>query len=56
MDGKESKRLNETAKTNVFPRKNMLPRAFNLCVLYVTGSLYCLSRLSLLAVAVSSLR
>ncbi|KAK3939989.1 hypothetical protein QBC46DRAFT_386386, partial [Diplogelasinospora grovesii] len=56
MEGKESKTLTETAKTNVYPRKNMLPKALNQGILYVTTILYCLSRLSLMAIAFSSLR
>jgi hypothetical protein len=56
MEGKESKKLVETAKTNVFPRKNLFPKAFNRGILYLTTFLYCLSRLLLLAVAFSSLR
>lgn len=56
MEEKDAKKLCETAKTNVFPRKNLLPKAFNLSILLVTSTLYCLSRLSLLAVSLSSLR
>ncbi|KAH0553481.1 hypothetical protein GP486_006450 [Trichoglossum hirsutum] len=56
MDEEAPKRLSQKAKTNVYPRENMLPTAFNKCVLYLTGGLYCLARLSLLAVALSSLR
>jgi len=56
IDGKGSKKLIDTAKTNVYPQKNLLPKAFNQGILYLTTLLYCLSRLSLLAVAFSSLR
>ena len=56
MEEKDAKKLCETARTNVFPRKNLLPKAFNLSILLVTSTLYCLSRLSLLAVTLSSLR
>ena len=56
MEDKGSKKLCETAKTHVFPRKNLLPKACNLSVLFLTSTLYCLSRLSLLAISLSSLR
>lgn len=56
MEGKESKKLNDTAMNNIFPRKNLFPKTFNQGILYATALLYCLSRLSLLAVAFSSLR
>ncbi len=56
MEDKGSKKLCETAKTNVFPRKSLLPKACNLSVLFLTSTLYCLSRLSLLAISLSSLR
>ncbi|KAK8851126.1 hypothetical protein PGQ11_013605 [Apiospora arundinis] len=56
MKEEESKKLNETAMTNVFPRKTWLPNWLNLCVLYSASALYILARLSLLAVGFSSLR
>ena len=56
MEDKGTKKLCETAKTNVFPRKNLLPKACNLLVLSLTTTLYCLARLSLLAISISSLR
>jgi hypothetical protein len=56
MEERGTKRLCETARTNVFPRRNLLPKALNFCILSITSILYCLSRLSLLAIAVSSLR
>jgi hypothetical protein len=55
-ESKGSKKLIDTAKTNVYPRKNLLPKALNQGILYLTTFLYCLSRLSLLAIAFSSLR
>lgn len=56
MKGEGSKRLKETARVDRFPRRDLLPPAVNLGVFYVTGLLYCLARLSLLAVGFSSLR
>ena len=56
MEEKGAKKLCETAKTNVFPQKNRLPEEFNLLILFLTSGLYCLSRLSLLALSLSSLR
>ena len=56
MEDKGAKKLCETAKTNVFPQKNLLPKACNLSVLFLTTTLYCLARLMLLAISISSLR
>lgn len=56
MEGNESKKLNDTAKTNFFPRESLLPKGVNKGILYATSILYCLARLSLLAIALSSLR
>lgn len=56
MENNGAKKLCELAKTNVFPQKNRLSKGFNLSVLFLTSGLYCLSRLSLLALSLSSLR
>ncbi|KAK7949239.1 uncharacterized protein PG986_010125 [Apiospora aurea] len=56
MEERESKKLNDTAKTNVFPRKIWLPEWLNHFVLYATSALYVLARLCILAVGLSSLR
>ncbi|OTB07571.1 hypothetical protein M426DRAFT_240654 [Hypoxylon sp. CI-4A] len=57
MDGTETnKRLFDEARTHVFPRRKAIPHPVNLAVFYATSLLYCLSRLSLLAIAFSSLR
>ena len=56
MEDKGAKKLRDSAKTNVFPRKNLLPKACNLTVLVLTSSLYVLARLTLLAISISSLR
>ncbi|KAK8135022.1 hypothetical protein PG984_007034 [Apiospora sp. TS-2023a] len=56
MDEKESKKLNATAKTNVFPRKKWLQEWINNMFLYLTSALYVLARVSILAVGFSSLR
>ncbi|KUI73049.1 hypothetical protein VM1G_08193 [Cytospora mali] len=50
------KNLLDAATTKAFPRKNLLPPGINLCIIYLTGPLYCLSRISLLAIGFSSLR
>ena len=56
IEEKGTKRLYKTAKTNIFLRKILLPKAFNLLILLVTSTLYSLLRLSLLAILLSSLR
>lgn len=56
MENKGAKRLCDAAKTNVFPRKNRLPKRLNLVILSFTSGLYCLSRISLLALSLSCLR
>ena len=56
MEYKGAMKLCEKAMTNVFPRKNLLPKACNLSVLFFTTTLYCLARLTLLAISISSLR
>lgn len=56
MRGEGSKKLIDTATTNVFPRKNLLPPAVNTAILGITGSVYILARVSLLAIGFSSLR
>ncbi|OGE48894.1 hypothetical protein PENARI_c025G02422 [Penicillium arizonense] len=50
------KRLVETAQTNVFPRESLLPRWVNLFFIYASSLIYCVSRLTILALALSSLR
>jgi hypothetical protein len=57
MDEKiELKSLRESGKTDLFPKKVLLPRSINLSILYATGILYCLARLSIIALALSSFR
>ena len=56
MENNGAKKLCDLAKTDVFPQKNLLSKRFNLSVLFLTSGLYCLSRLSLLALSLSSLR
>jgi hypothetical protein len=56
-DGHGSKKMVErVAKTDLFPRRSLLPPAFNSWFLYVTTGLYCLARLLVVAVGISSLR
>lgn len=50
------RKLIDTATTKAFPQKSLLSPAFNFGVLSVTGILYCLSRMLLLAIGFSSLR
>lgn len=54
--GKETKKIDEASWTHKWPRQPLLPRGVNQGILYLTGSLYCASRLILLAVSISSLR
>lgn len=56
MEGDGTKTLCDTAKTNVFPRKSWLSNKVNLLVLFAMSGLYFLSRLSLLALSLTSLR
>lgn len=56
MEERGAKKLCDMAKTDTFPQKSRLPKEFNLLVLCITSGLYCLSRLSLLALSLSSLR
>lgn len=56
MDGQGPKKMVEkVAKTNVFPRHS-LPAAFNSWFLYVAMGSYCMARLVLVAISLSSLR
>jgi hypothetical protein len=56
VNGKKTKKMDEAARINAWPRKPLLPRGVNQGILYVTGFLYCASRLILLAVSLSSIR
>ncbi|KAK8143876.1 hypothetical protein G3M48_006625 [Beauveria asiatica] len=56
MHGSAGKKLNEEARTDMWPRKTVCPLALNEFILYGTGIVYCVSRLILLIVAFSSLR
>ena len=56
LKGNKRKGNIEMAKTNVFPRKNSLPKEDNSFILYTTGVVYCLSRLIIISLAFSSLR
>jgi hypothetical protein len=56
MNGEGSKKMvEEIARTNVVPRAE-LPPAVNIGLVYVTMGLYCVARLTLIAVGLSSLR
>jgi hypothetical protein len=54
--GKRSWQLRESAKTNIYPRRSIFPKWVNFAILVMTAALYCLARLTLLALAFSSLR
>ncbi|KAK1245524.1 hypothetical protein MKX08_005153 [Trichoderma sp. CBMAI-0020] len=56
MMGKETKKIDEAADTDKWPRQPLLPRGVNQSILCLTGFLYCASRLILLAVSISSIR
>jgi hypothetical protein len=56
MYGKEPKRIKDAGWTDAWPRQPLLPRRVNQGILYLTGLLYCASRLILLAVSISSIR
>ncbi|UKZ79034.1 hypothetical protein TrVFT333_006785 [Trichoderma virens FT-333] len=56
VNGRQTKKIDEAARTDAWPIKPLLPRGVNQGVLYVTGFLYCASRLILLAISISSIR
>ncbi|KAH6640633.1 hypothetical protein F5144DRAFT_561141 [Chaetomium tenue] len=57
IDGHGSKKMvEEVARIGVFPRRSLLPTAFNMWLVYITMGLYCAARLVLVAVGLSSLR
>ncbi|KAJ5620297.1 hypothetical protein N7510_004281 [Penicillium lagena] len=56
MHDEGPKNLIENAKTDVFPQRSLLPKGVNLGVLYMTSLFYCISRLTIMALALSSLR
>lgn len=56
LRGENLKKINEAAWTKKWPRKSLLPPGVNQCILYLTGVLYCASRLIILAISFSSLR
>ncbi|KAL7921859.1 hypothetical protein ACQKWADRAFT_327421 [Trichoderma austrokoningii] len=56
MNGKETKKIDDAARTDAWPRQPLLPHGVNQGILYFTGFLYCAARLILLAVAISSIR
>jgi len=56
IDGKGSKKLALYANVKSFPRRSALLKEVNLFILYSTGLIYCLSRLTIVGLAISSLR
>ncbi len=57
LDGKlESKGLRDKARTNEYPQRLLFTKQINLAIIYATGIMYCLARLSIIGVAFSSLR
>lgn len=55
-NGAGTKKLRDEAWTNVYPQRVLFARSVNLTIVYVTGIMYCLARLSIIGVAFSSLR
>ncbi|KAI0542601.1 hypothetical protein GGR58DRAFT_510249 [Xylaria digitata] len=51
-----SKRLSATAKTDIYPRRSLFKQSINNRIIYTTGIMYCLARLIIIGVAISSLR
>ena len=57
LDGNlESKGLRDKARTNEYPQRLLFIKQINLAIIYATGIMYCLARLSIIGVAFSSLR
>lgn len=56
MNEEGPKSLIDSAKTNVFPRRTLIPRWVNLSILYATNLIYIVSRLMIMALALASLR
>lgn len=56
MNDEGPKRLIDCAKTNVFPRRTLIPTWVNLSILYATNLIYIASRLMIVALALASLR
>ncbi|KAJ5701287.1 hypothetical protein N7488_008835 [Penicillium malachiteum] len=56
MEGFAPKRIVTKCNTREFPCKSLLPESLNLCIIYITGLIYSLSRLMIMALALSSLR
>ncbi|KAK4860833.1 hypothetical protein LT330_004564 [Penicillium expansum] len=56
MNEEGPKSLIDSAKTNVFPRRALIPRWVNLTILYATNLIYIVSRLMIMALALASLR
>ncbi|KAI0403407.1 hypothetical protein F4802DRAFT_572072 [Xylaria palmicola] len=50
------KRLFEAARTNTYPQRSLFDTWINNGIIYVTGIIYCLARLSIIGLAFSSLR
>ncbi|KAJ5778422.1 hypothetical protein N7520_001668 [Penicillium odoratum] len=56
MKGLAPKRIVNNCNTHKFPRRSLLPESLNLIIIYITGLIYSLSRLMIIALALSSLR
>lgn len=57
LDGNSgSKRLSDEAQTNAYPQRVLFTKPVNLAIIYVTGIMYCLARVTIIGVAFSSLR
>ncbi|KAI0859165.1 hypothetical protein F4860DRAFT_484106 [Xylaria cubensis] len=51
-----SKRLWEAARTDTYPKRSLLSPLVNDGIIYITGIVYCLARLTVIGIAFSSLR
>ncbi|KAI0554317.1 hypothetical protein F4679DRAFT_527921 [Xylaria curta] len=51
-----SKRLWEAARTDAYPQRSLLSPLVNDLIIYITGIVYCLARLTVIGIAFSSLR
>ncbi|SPQ23313.1 8b44b121-b50f-46f8-bd44-054ad29b38bc [Thermothielavioides terrestris] len=54
--GAAPKKIRDDAVTGVYPRRPLIPPWVNMGIIYVTGLVYCMARLSIIALAFSCLR
>ncbi|KAI0418917.1 hypothetical protein F5X98DRAFT_96117 [Xylaria grammica] len=51
-----SKRLLDTARTNTYPKRSLFNSSLNNAIIYLSGIVYCIARLSIIGISFSSLR